>query len=45
MESIPQADMERIKTLLHALNIVDLRNIYEPDRLKQMGFHYICVGR
>ncbi|MDY0094739.1 MAG: UDP-glucose/GDP-mannose dehydrogenase family protein [Candidatus Vecturithrix sp.] len=38
-------DMERIKTLLHALNIVDLRNIYEPDRLKQMGFHYICVGR
>lgn len=38
-------DMERIKTLLRTHNIVDLRNIYEPDRLKQMGFHYICVGR
>ena len=38
-------DMERIKTLLKALNIVDLRNIYEPSKMKSLGFKYVCVGR
>ena len=38
-------DMERMKTLLRTPNIVDLRNIYEPERIKPMGFHYVCVGR
>ena len=23
----------------------DLRNIYEPEPMKQAGFHYVCVGR
>lgn len=38
-------DMERIKTLLKAPNIVDLRNIYEPSKMKSWGFKYVCVGR
>jgi UDPglucose 6-dehydrogenase len=38
-------DMDRIKKLLNVLNIVDLRNIYDPSQLKAMGFNYTAVGR
>ena len=38
-------DMRRIKSLLAAPVIVDLRNIYRPDELARMGFTYISVGR
>lgn len=38
-------DMERLKTLLRAPHIVDLRNIYEPEQMKSKGLHYVCVGR
>jgi UDPglucose 6-dehydrogenase len=38
-------DMVRIKTLLKAPNIVDLRNIYEPSKMNALGFKYVCVGR
>jgi UDPglucose 6-dehydrogenase len=38
-------DLEKIKALLRAPVIVDLRNIYEPDTMKKLGFSYVCVGR
>jgi UDPglucose 6-dehydrogenase len=38
-------DLERIKTLLNVPNIVDLRNIYEPPKMKSLGFNYVGVGR
>lgn len=38
-------DMERIKSLLRTPNIVDLRNIYEPEQIKLMGLNYVGVGR
>jgi UDPglucose 6-dehydrogenase len=38
-------DLERIKTLLNVPNIVDLRNIYEPLKMKSLGFNYMGVGR
>lgn len=38
-------DMERIKTLLKENNLADLRNIYEPVKMKNLGFNYTCVGR
>ena len=38
-------DLERLKTLLTAPKIVDLRNIYEPAQMKALGFDYTCVGR
>jgi UDPglucose 6-dehydrogenase len=38
-------DFERLKLDMKALNVVDLRNIYEPARLQQNGFHYVCTGR
>lgn len=38
-------DLERIKNNLNAPIIIDLRNIYEPKRMKEMGFQYTSVGR
>ncbi len=38
-------DLERLKTLLNAPNIVDLRNIYNPPQMKSLGFNYVGVGR
>ena len=38
-------DWEKIKNLLRNPVVVDLRNIYEPSRMKAWGFDYHCVGR
>ncbi len=38
-------DMERIKGLLNAPKVIDLRNIYDPAHMKDAGFDYVCVGR
>jgi UDPglucose 6-dehydrogenase len=38
-------DMGRIRDLMKAPRIADLRNIYEPDDMRQLGFNYIGVGR
>ncbi len=38
-------DMERVKGLLAQPTIVDLRNIYDPVKMKGLGFKYLCVGR
>ena len=38
-------DMERVKQLLKSPKIADLRNIYEPDDMREMGFEYVGVGR
>ena len=36
---------EKVKQLMTEPNIVDGRNIYDPEDLKQAGFNYIGVGR
>ncbi len=38
-------DMEKVKQLLKAPKIADLRNIYEPSDMREMGFEYVGVGR
>lgn len=38
-------DLERIRTALRHPIFIDLRNVYEPDRMATLGFHYISVGR
>lgn len=38
-------DMERVKQLLKSPKIADLRNIYEPQDMRKMGFEYVGVGR
>ena len=38
-------DLSKIKETLKAPVIVDLRNIYEPHVMENMGFTYVAVGR
>jgi len=38
-------DLERIKLLMRDRYFFDLRNIYEPAKMKQLGFIYHSVGR
>ena len=38
-------DLEKLKTLLKAPVMVDLRNVYEPETVRSAGFTYTCVGR
>lgn len=38
-------DMERVRGLMRTPNIADLRNIYEPADMRQLGFKYTGVGR
>jgi UDPglucose 6-dehydrogenase len=38
-------DMVRVRQLLKAPKVVDLRNIYEPADMRELGFEYVGVGR
>ncbi|MEP1229591.1 MAG: UDP-glucose/GDP-mannose dehydrogenase family protein [Litorimonas sp.] len=38
-------DLNRVKALLTSPIIVDLRNIYVPSDMKDMGFEYSSIGR
>jgi UDPglucose 6-dehydrogenase len=38
-------DMVKVKSLLKSPKIADLRNIYEPSDMREMGFEYVGVGR
>lgn len=38
-------NMKEVKKLLKSPKIADLRNIYEPEDMRKMGFEYVGVGR
>jgi UDPglucose 6-dehydrogenase len=38
-------NMERVRELMRAPKIADLRNIYDPDAMIELGFEYVGVGR
>ena len=38
-------DMKRVRELMRSPKIADLRNIYEPVAMRELGFDYIGVGR
>lgn len=38
-------DLDRVKELLSAPIIVDLRNIYKPAQMQAAGFNYVSIGR
>jgi UDPglucose 6-dehydrogenase len=38
-------DLERIRKILKQPYFFDLRNIYEPAKMKKLGFKYFCAGR
>ena len=45
MESIQGIRFKKVKEKLKNPIIIDLRNIYNPVELKQMGFEYYSLGR
>jgi UDPglucose 6-dehydrogenase len=38
-------DLDRLRSVMQGLNIIDLRNIYEPDTIRSAGFKYVSMGR
>jgi len=40
-----ELDLKKIKTMMKLPNIVDARNIYDPELVKKLGFNYVGVGR
>jgi len=38
-------DLERVRSLLQKPIMIDLRNVYEPETMRRLGFHYAAVGR
>ncbi|HHL40595.1 MAG TPA: UDP-glucose/GDP-mannose dehydrogenase family protein [Deltaproteobacteria bacterium] len=38
-------DFDRLKGLLKAPRLADLRNVYDPAKVRSLGFDYVCVGR
>ena len=38
-------DLNKLKTLLKNPIVIDLRNIYNPIEMKQLGFFYHSLGR
>jgi UDPglucose 6-dehydrogenase len=40
-----ELDKEKMKSLMKSPNIVDGRNIYDPEEMRSAGFNYMSVGR
>jgi UDPglucose 6-dehydrogenase len=38
-------DLNKLKELLKTPLMIDLRNVYEPVKIQEAGFEYVCVGR
>jgi UDPglucose 6-dehydrogenase len=38
-------DLQRLKQVMREPNLIDLRNIYEPEKVKAAGFRFVSVGR
>ena len=38
-------DMGRVRGLMREPRVADLRNIYDPERMRELGFEYVGVGR
>jgi UDPglucose 6-dehydrogenase len=44
-EQFRALDLDRLRDLMARPVVIDLRNIYRPEDMKQRGFAYACVGR
>ena len=44
-EEFKKVDFEKIKEILKEPNIIDGKNIYNPEKMKKMGFNYVGIGR
>jgi UDPglucose 6-dehydrogenase len=40
-----QLNLEKLKTVMTGNFVFDGRNIYDPEKMKRLGFHYFGIGR
>ncbi|RQW80438.1 MAG: UDP-glucose/GDP-mannose dehydrogenase family protein [Geobacter sp.] len=40
-----ELDMPRLRQLMKAARIVDARNVYDPGKMRDLGFEYVGMGR
>ena len=40
-----EIDMKKVKEAMKAANLIDCRNVYNPQEIKDLGFNYISIGR
>ena len=38
-------NLDRLKQAMRGNVIFDGRNVYDPDRMRRLGFDYHCIGR
>ena len=38
-------DLDRIRSLMRSPVVIDLRNVYRPEEVRQRGFAYTSIGR
>ena len=44
-DEFKELDLKKVKKLLSQPVIIDGRNIYDPKKMKAMGFRYVSIGR
>lgn len=44
-QEFKELDLKRVKRLLKQPVVVDGRNIYDPEKIRSLGFHYFSIGR
>jgi len=44
-DEFKRLDMAKVKKLLKRPLVIDSRNIYAPESMHKLGFHYLSVGR
>ncbi|MBU4133962.1 UDP-glucose 6-dehydrogenase, partial [bacterium] len=44
-DEFAHADMKKVKSLMRVPALIDGRNLYDPERMKKLGFLYRGVGR
>jgi len=40
-----EIDMEKVKDSMKEANLIDCRNVYNPEEVRELGFNYISIGR
>lgn len=40
-----EIDMQKVKASMKSANLIDCRNIYNPQEIKKLGFNYLSIGR